>query len=211
MATVQFSLALRNEIRSNAIQSFKPRLEKLQAEMPMHLGEVIYKKMFGSYLEHISALPVQFFNRTDYLVVRFPDGLTQKHVPERFRVSVCAVPLTKLDLPHGEYEGYSKTITIHDHPMWTDVLKEFFDWHTKFQLLANEQNDFANSISSIVAGHHTVNAALKMCPLLKEYIPQQVLAKIYAPSTRNKKAPVELEGIDLNKLTGIAVANKLAK
>lgn len=211
MATVQFSQSLRQEIRSKAQDSFRPRLDKLREEMPKHLGEEVYRKMFGAYLEHIKALPVQFFNKTDYLVVRFYDGFTKTHVAERFSVPVCVVPLNKLELPQGEYEGYSKTITIHDHPMWADVLKEFFDWYMKVQYLLNEQKNFVESITTIVAGHHTVNSALKTWPLLKEYIPQQVLTKMYEPATRNKKAAIEFGDIDINKLTGVAVANKLAK
>lgn len=211
MATVLFSQALRSEIISNARGSFEPRLNKIQEAKPVHLGQKIYDIAFGQYKEHINALPQEWFFQRDRISVTLIDEFTKNKTTESFQIQAAPMPPRDVQNDLMKYIGYANQMEIKPHELWGDVLREYFDWHTKRALLLNEQKEYADAVDKIVHGTNSVNNALKVWPLLKSHLPQRIITKIEEPSMRAKRAAMDTSDIDLTKLTSVAVTNKLVR
>jgi hypothetical protein len=120
----------------------------------------------------------------------------------------------QFDLPPGQQYYYAVKVSVGIAP---DSVKQWlkdceFNADSR-RLITDKYASIANKIIAYLNTHSSLNTALKEMPELEFYIPQEYLDRVAEKQTKvrkEKESTVEKLDIDVNELTSLAVAHRIA-
>jgi len=219
MATVRFSGELKQRIRYKAGKMFDDRIEAARENPPNWAGN-IYDLAFGENVAKMNELPEGYFRVATNISIRGFDGVDwDDNINEGL----------SMNFPNNEERRFPNRISNHedcglinssyswlldaDDPRWDAIKAEYKIYCEAIYKLIKERNDFVQGVDKVIDTYSTLGPALKAWPALWDLIPEDVKDRHReivkrSPSVRAVKIAEE---VDLNKLTGHIVADKLVR
>lgn len=224
MAVVRFSGELRNNIANNAIKPFVDQHNKLVESLPLTYGPVMYEKALGAYYTtHMKPLPENFFIRKDNLRidairVRGNDENALLKLPRRMDFplgQMLPFPVdgkcgTRLAAPMDNYGG-GTYIAHADDLQDAEFIEMIRNWLEQLRAINLQREEFVKSVNEITSAFTTLAPALKAWPPLWDLLPEHVREKHREVVEKKKRDPAESLTVDLDKMTGVVVRNKLSR
>ena len=218
MATVRFSNELKDTIERKASDIFSAEAEKLRENRP-NWAEEIYQGMYSEHRAAMDALPDGYFSRvSEVSLAGFEGGDWDKSLNintrdlklDEERPTPDSLKNKKL---HGLAEGssyYGHTLDAND-PRWDKIKGEYLTYCLAIREQAARKNTFVEGVKKVINTYATLSPALKAWPALWDLIPEHVKDRHREVTERTRVKANEIEGVDLNSLTGAVTANKLTR
>jgi hypothetical protein len=207
MATVRLTNNLRERLGKAARDLFETPLKNAQ-NMPVGDPFEIYNRMFGEYTDRIKALPIEFFRWSDMFNIVKINGYRYNLKYDLHLVAPFPAGKFDTDTIQNDYGGLLD-FTLKGE-QWTDLLVLASKRNDSIEKVLDKRAGFVNTLNNLLAAHTTVNSALKEWPALKDLLPEHVLQAIEAPAEKRVNKHIK-SNVDTTMLTGIVVANKLAR
>lgn len=218
MAYVRRTKTLVEDVR-NKIKEMRGRERKvvtdteLEIDTPLHreVRTAIEAALWAEAYDIKDKVPDSWCSTNDRLSFRFEraDGTWNN---ERY-IHFKETDQIKCPPNHRYYE----TVRV-EHKHITDGVKQWLqdnDFNAEARRLIDKKyDDIADKIAAFIEKHASLNSALKEMPELEFYIPQPYLDKVEEETQKadksTKTSTVEELSIDVNELTSIAVAHRIA-
>lgn len=218
MAVVRISDTLKNDIVANARRSFQSQVDAVtnfHCPPEVMTGDRILDAYIGAEnLERMNLLPVGYFKETDKVkisrIMTSSDGniMIQKEFPLNSKRRVPYNPQSN-NIQYVAY-GYSPTFQATMDPFWDEMRALAIAWHEKKTVTLKRQDDFVQSVKTILGQFSTLAPALKAWPALWDLVPEKDKERHRTVVSR-EKASADLSGVDLNKLTALATQAKMIR
>ena len=218
MAVVRISDSLKNDIVNNARNSFQSQViaaATFQCPPEVMTGDRILDAYIGpENLERMNLLPVGYFKEVEKVkIMRIMTSsssniLLQKEFPLSGKRRVPYDPQS--NNIQGVQSGYSPTFHATLDPFWDEMRALAIAWHEKKTATLKRQEEFVNSVKTILGQFTTLAPALKAWPALWDLVPQKDKERHRTVVSR-EKASADLSGVDLNKLTALATQAKMIR
>ena len=215
MATVRFSGELRDEIRTNARNTFDHRI-KAADRVDDSIGDRIYAHVFEQYYSKMQALPDCFFTLTDQIHLnKFGEIDVERRI-----VFSKPMPFPKEYPANFKLRSSGWNIThvnyVYDPDNVFDVeMHHYFD--TRREKLVNviaQKDEFVDNVMKVCDSFTTLAPALKAWPPLWDLLPQHTKDRHLTVNERKSAAAKSAEllnEIDLSSMTANVVATKLVR
>lgn len=217
MATVRFSDQLRGEIVSNAKKLIRSQQAET-AEAPKHWGMMIYNGMFSETKDAMNAMPSGYLktsNDIDISGIQWENG---ERIDQRMSLDIPSdsrFPNDISDDTHGvrgRWSSYRGGYLDGDDPRWATFIAEFKTYTDVIAEKARARDKFVDGVEQVVKTYSTLAPALKAWPPLWDLLPEEKQRRHKEITQKRSKAEApEIEGVDLDSLTGITIAAKLTR
>tara|TARA_R110000787_G_scaffold229803_1_gene337344 strand:- start:1048 stop:1710 length:663 start_codon:yes stop_codon:yes gene_type:complete len=217
MATVRFSDQLRGEIVSNA----KKLIRSQQAdttEAPKHWGPMIYDGMFMDTINAMNAMPDNYFKTGSDIDISGIHWENGERIEQRMSLDIPsnsrfpAGVATDTHGLRGQWSSYRGGYLDGDDPRWATFITEFRIYTDVIAENIKARNKFVDGVEQVVKSYSTLAPALKAWPPLWDLLPEEKQSRHKEITQKRSKAEApEIEGVDLDSLTGITVAAKLTR
>jgi hypothetical protein len=222
MATVRFSTELKDEVLKNAENTFALRLAAAEAlpETP-HYGnwaDFAYNRAFGMYIDHINALPDEFFEPTPTLKIKEVSmGGNKLLLDVKFKGTKPLLMPFKLESTNCfkyHHDWARDTVSYRCDPTNVDDLYFFQVCTARRQNLdeiTEQRKNFKDSVAKVMESFATLAPALKAWPPLWELIPDSYKQRHMEIKQREKSTESAINTLDLGSMTANVVLAKLIK
>lgn len=219
MATVRFSEKLRSDIYGNARDLFRDKIEAAKTNYPNDAwASAIYNGMYGEYRSAMEALPENFFERTTRIDFNGFNGMARQSIrlslPDELPMPYARIlrnGAATFGL-HQDYRGYGGVILDADDARWNSLRAEYQAYIEQISAVENARVTFVQGVEKITLAYSTLAPALKAWPPLWDLVPDHVQLRHKEIVERVKRTTTpQIEGVDLNQMTGISVAAKFTK
>lgn len=223
MAVVRFSEKLKGEILSNARDMFQKRLRDHDESLVCDHGDKMYEQVFGEWKEMMNQLPDNFLPVEDGFritaiwgkdsegtVVKLPFRHTKtfkfsksRRVPEKI------LDASRGRLKEGNWRSELQYVCNMDDPEDAQFFQMVHDWYQQGRDMRMAANEFINGVTKVMNSFTTLKPALKAWPPLWDLVPEWAKERHREVRKREKRDPAEELDVDLNKMTGVVIGNKL--
>lgn len=214
MATVRFSGELRDEIRTNARNTFDHRL-KTADEIDDSIGDRIYAHVFEQYYSKMQALPDCFFSMHDYIHL---DSFDDINVGRRISFSKPMPFPEKYPADFKFRCGWNVTHVAYkydpDNVFDVEMRHYFSARREKIDKLHSQRDEFVDNVMKVCDSFTTLAPALKAWPPLWDLLPQHTKDRHLTVNERKSAAAKSAEllnELDLSSMTANVVATKLVR
>jgi len=218
MAVVRISDSLKNDIIANARNSFQSQVNAMahfQCPPEVMTGDRILDAYIGpENLERMNLLPVGYFKEVEKVkimrIMTSSSGniMLYKDFPLSGKRRVPYDPQS--NNIQWVQSGYSPTFQATLDPFWDEMRALVIAWHEKKQATLKRQEEFVNSVKTILGQFTTLAPALKAWPALWGLVPEKDKERHRTVVSREKSS-ADLSGVDLNKLTALATQAKMIR
>lgn len=204
MATVKFSRELRSNIVNSAYNRFNDKVTVAKNSRPdHHWGEFVYDKFFAEYKDALDAVPKAFLHSHDEIRVQIVNNVRSEL---QFKLSDIRPLPSSWTSPLGRsYSHNYFELFMSDE--WMPLHNEVVAWKERIKQAETQRDEFVKNIRQVVEAYSTLAPALRAWPPLWDYISEDIKERHRAIEKREKKT-VDI-GVDLNKLTAMATAQKM--
>jgi hypothetical protein len=228
MATVRFSDDLKTDILINADNMMYPMLSAANKLRDDDKWLTAIATAIGPVLTPpFAALPRQMFPVSNDIRMSgwgTPDGVYTAYSSARISTNIN-LPIPQLAITGGEWEvlrtagiiRYGATLRGVDvtldatHPQWSALIAEISHYMAQLEAAEEKVLAFRAGVSDIMRAFATLAPALKEWPPLWDLVPERAKNRHReAPAKRKRNDPVEIT-TDLNTMTSVAAAAKMAK
>ena len=220
MATVRITDTLVGSVNKTIMDMYEKRLtaasETRQARVTPD-ADLVYDKLFAPYLAHINALPEDFFVLADGFVITTVGGVKIDNPtvhtfrsPKKFPTR--AAKLGDFDVASWGYPHSPRTahLAIHNIVGWEDLFVAYQQLNTELQRIKDERETFRTGVHKVLRAHGTLAPALRAWPPLWDLLDENTKNKHREVTGPRTKAGASIDA-DLDKLTGLAAANKFIR
>jgi hypothetical protein len=221
MAVVRFSQELRESIANSAAAPFIKKYIAERDALPKTYGLRMYEKGLGVHLKAVQSLPIGFFEtmtRVSVGTMVTSDGekISLPGTPKFEFGSELPVPrmwsgiVPKKLYRTGTYGDFTYYISARDlEDMEFEMLIR--EWVIKLKAIERSQAEFVCSVNKITNSYTTLAPAIKTWPPLWDLLPAHIQERHKTVVEKRARATAEELDLDLDKMTGVVVTNKLLR
>ena len=177
MAIVRFSRELRKNIVQKATSMLDHKVQAARDSFNKTHLDSIYERVFSTYIPHMSALPVEFFNsakEVDIYINGHSSPIRVQFNPPK--------PVPSKTMSNGRFR-YTPHYSVPDIYLdtscseWESLRSEHALYIERIQAEKAKQREFVEMVETVINAHETLAPALKTWPALWELIPEEVKDK----------------------------------
>ena len=208
MAVVRITDTLSNEVLMNADKLFADKIKAAQELALPYSPQELYDLMFGEWKEHMLALPHEIIPRDSKLSINRVAGISVNL--EVVLPVPMPIPNRVPDTDHLAAVGYyGKTFDLLGGK-WGLLFERAKEREARVNSVLAEKTQFKNGVQSVLKRFSTLAPALKAWPPLWDLLPEHAQNK-HKQIVERKKAELDLDDVNLDKLTSTVILSKLTR
>ena len=226
MATVRFSDALKDTVRTNAKKMFEENIRKTVADYPSTWADKFYNTFFpADVIAKFNALPDYAMDKKERIDFRgftnAPEDVWQtgeyKHDTWKLMIEIPLNFSTAKPWPHKfnkEDTGYDNEwrggYCNYNDSRWDWLKDEFKEYNRKVFEIESKQAKFMEGVNKIMDTYSTLAPALKAWQPLWDLLDDNTKERHKKVVERKKSSDADL-GVNLNDMTAAVTFSKLTR